>query len=93
MGTLKARRTPVHLGDAMRAVERLQVTPDGRGRDAQFLCEFRHGNGAGFIHLGDDPVQTVLSEHRLLLLGIHDSPIGTELGHKLHDIGSVVQKR
>ena len=89
MRALKARRSAVDLGDAVRSVERLQVAPNGRRRHAQGLSKLRHGNRAGLLHHRHDRVEPIFRKHRLLLLGVHDSPIGAELGHQIHNIRSI----
>ena len=89
---LQTCRTSVHLGDTVCSVERLQVAPNSRRRHAQGLSKLRHGNRAGLLHHRHDLVEPIFRKHRLLLLGVHDSPIGAELGHQLHNIGSIAQK-
>ena len=92
MRALKARRPTVHLGDTVCAIERLQVAPNGRRRHAQGLSKLRYGNRARLLHHRHDCVEPIFRKHRLLLLGVHDSPIGAKLGHKLHNIRSIIQK-
>ena len=89
MRALQTRRASVYLGDTVCAVERLQVAPNGRRRHAQGLSKLRHGNRAGLLHHRHDRVEPIFRKHRLLLLGVHDSPIGAELGHQIHNIRSI----
>ena len=46
----QTRRASVHLGDTVRAVERLQVTANGGRCHAQGLGKLRHGNRASLLH-------------------------------------------
>ena len=50
MRALKTRRSAVDLGDAVRSIERLKVTPNGRRRHAQGIGKLWHSNRASLLH-------------------------------------------